>query len=585
MSSLLIVSIVIRLGVIVWAMAWSLVLLRRLKDWRMGFLTVVLSLMTLREGLTLLGNRDLGIISVISGAAEQPGIVLSIALFIAIPFLARMLTEWKRAEYALRQSESTFRVLAETAKSGIMISQGSRLVYLNPFAEALVGYSKEELLSMDASQLVHPDFREFVRERGEARRRGDRSPSRCELKINTKSGEEAWLDFAAAPMEFEGKTALLATAFDITERKRAEDELRKQKEILQRIFDRIPVMIAFIGEGDRIKLVNPEWERTLGWSLNEVEGNNLDILAETYPDPKYRQTVLDFIAESSGEWADFKTRVRDGRVIDTSWANIHLSDGTSIGIGQDITERKRAEDALRASEERYRDLVENARDIIYSHDLKGNYTSVNRAVERITGYAREEALKLNFEQAVAPECVETARQMIAAKLAGQKETVYDLEIIGKDGRRITVEVNTRLVLQDDVPIGIQGTARDVTERKQAEQALRESRAHLHAILDNCPAMIFDKDLDGRYRQINRQFERTFNLTPEKVLGRTDAEVFPPELAAAFRATDCAVLEAGRSLSLKNMPSTPTAFTLILSISFRSRTPPETSTPWVVFQPT
>src|SRR5882672_9339807 len=133
---------------------------------------------------------------------------------------------------------------------------------------------------------------------------------------------------------------------EITERKQAEDELRRQKEILQKIFDHIPVMINFVEADGHIKLVNREWERTLGWSLEEIRQQNLDIFAECYPDPQYRQEVLKFVAEAKGKWADFKTRVRDGRVIDTTFVRVHLSDGTSIGIGKDITERKQAEEAL-----------------------------------------------------------------------------------------------------------------------------------------------------------------------------------------------------------------------------------------------
>ncbi len=140
-----------------------------------------------------------------------------------------------------------------------------------------------------------------------------------------------------------------------------------------------------------------------------------------------------------------------------------------------LIERKRAQQELIQSEERYRDMVENAHDIIYSHDLEGNYTSINKAGERITGYTREEALKLNLAQTVAPEYLEKARQMIASKLADEEVTAYDLEIIAKDGHRVAIEVNTRLVYQNGVAVGVQGIARDVTERRQLEEQLRQSQ--------------------------------------------------------------------------------------------------------------
>lgn len=136
---------------------------------------------------------------------------------------------------------------------------------------------------------------------------------------------------------------LLAVIRDITDRKRAEAESRKQKEILQQIFDHLPVMLNFIDQDGHIQLVNRCWERTLGWSLEEIQQQNVDILVESYPDPQQRQAVVNAIAKANGEWNDFKARLRDGRLIATTWANIKLSDGTSIGIGQDITTRKQAE--------------------------------------------------------------------------------------------------------------------------------------------------------------------------------------------------------------------------------------------------
>jgi PAS domain S-box-containing protein len=141
----------------------------------------------------------------------------------------------------------------------------------------------------------------------------------------------------------------MALVEDITEHKRAEEDLRKQTEVLQKIFDHIPVMINLTGPDGRLKLVNREWERILGWRLEEIQKQDLDVIAECYPDSRDRHTVMNFRAAARGERGDFKTTTRDGRMIDTTWAVVKLTDGTTLGIGQDITERKRAEDQLNAS--------------------------------------------------------------------------------------------------------------------------------------------------------------------------------------------------------------------------------------------
>jgi PAS domain S-box-containing protein len=129
--------------------------------------------------------------------------------------------------------------------------------------------------------------------------------------------------------------------------------------------------------------------------------------------------------------------------------------------------------ALRISGARYRELFENANDIVFTVDLKGNFTSINRAGERLSGYDRNEVLSMNFSSFVAREHVEVAHFARQVKLSGEEEsTRYELEMVTKDGRRVPLEVNTRLIYEELRPVGVQGIARDITERKQAEQALR-----------------------------------------------------------------------------------------------------------------
>ena len=159
-------------------------------------------------------------------------------------------------------------------------------------------------------------------------------------------------------------------------------------------------------------------------------------------------------------------------------------------------ERRCAEDARRESEERYRELVENAHDLVYSHDLDGNYTSVNNACERVSGYTREECLKLNLTQVVAPEDLARVRWALGAKSISKSSSAYELNIIRKDGRKVTLEVNSRLMYRDGVPYAVHGIARDITLRKRAEMERQ-------AIADVVRGIISTNNLDELF-EIARQ---------------------------------------------------------------------------------
>lgn len=124
------------------------------------------------------------------------------------------------------------------------------------------------------------------------------------------------------------------------------------------------------------------------------------------------------------------------------------------------------------SEERYRELFENCRDAIYVHDLSGRYTLVNRAAEELSGYSREEILGKHYSNFVAPRHLKEARENFCRKLDVPTETTYEAEVVCKDGTRIPVEVSSRMVYEQGKPVGVQGTVRDITERKRAQEILQ-----------------------------------------------------------------------------------------------------------------
>src|SRR5581483_8577982 len=149
-----------------------------------------------------------------------------------------------------------------------------------------------------------------------------------------------------------------------------------------------------------------------------------------------------------------------------------------IAMIQDETARHSAEEALRASEERYRELFENANDVIFLHDLKGKIIAVNRAAEHLTGYSRAELQGKRFEELVAPEARDQTQDNIRAHLGGSATQHYELPILSKFGTHRFLEVSTRIVHRRGHPFAIQGIGRDITERKLAQQRLLESSREL-----------------------------------------------------------------------------------------------------------
>ncbi|MDT5157449.1 MAG: two-component system, cell cycle sensor histidine kinase and response regulator CckA [Acidobacteriota bacterium] len=335
-------------------------------------------------------------------------------------------------------------------------------------------------------------------------------------------------------------TILASTAAAALESASLYVQVRQAEEKYRLIFDNAVEGIFQSSLEGRFITVNPALARILGYdSPEEVCETITDITHQLYVDPARQAEATRLLEEQDVlQGFEFEAYRKDGEKIWLSANRRAVRSGSGVelyweGSLEDITEYKQAAAALQASEERYRDLVENARDIIYTHDLEGNYTSINKACERITGYTREETLSLSLKQAVAPEYLEKARWITSGKLMGEEGKFYDLEIIAKDGHRIAVEVNARMVFQDDVPVGVQGIARDITERKQAEARLRESEEKYRSIVETANEGICLINAEACASFVNQQMATMLGYTVAEMLGRPVLDfIFPADSAAA-----------------------------------------------------
>jgi PAS domain S-box-containing protein len=269
-----------------------------------------------------------------------------------------------------------------------------------------------------------------------------------------------------------------------SERERSEGELLKSEARYRALFETSQDGIMIVNDQGYYVEVNDSLCRILKTTKERLVGAHF---SEFIPPQVLKEAEKDF-AELKGFHAfsgEFPMMAADGETVELDWISRgNFVPGLHFCVAREVTERKRAQEQLQRSEEKYRSLLENANDIIYSHDLEGNYLTINRACEEVTGYTRKEILGgLNIAQVVVPEHVEYAREMTLLKLSDPSPTIYEVDIFTKDRRRLTLEVSTRISYRDGKPVAVEGIGRDITERKRIERAReelleREQRARL-----------------------------------------------------------------------------------------------------------
>ncbi len=395
----------------------------------------------------------------------------------------RDISERKRAEKALQESEEKFRLISEQSLVGIVIIQDEEIKYVNNAVSDLIGYPLKEMINWkpgEFAKAIHQDDKAFVVEQASKKQAGDKEVMvQYSYRIITKTGKMKWVEQYSKTIRYEGKFADLLIVLDITERKQAEENLRQKSNLLKTIFMATSDIFVLKDRQFVYKAVNPAFCKFLNLNEENIIGkSDFDL----FPAPEAENYRLDDekVVESG------QPQMKDEEVsggMGKRWlqvAKIPIIDETGACEGilcsvRDVTDRRRTEEALRKSESRHRELIERMPDGIYRSTPEGKLLAVNSALVKMLGYAsHEDLLKMDIPGDLYFSLED--RNEILAKLQKNKNQSYIFRLKKKDGSELWVEERGLEVCNPDgSTVYYEGVLRDITERKRLQKELARAQ--------------------------------------------------------------------------------------------------------------
>ena len=445
----------------------------------------------------------------------------------------REITDRKADHEALRLREEQYRAIFEGSADALVLwSRDIRIVDVNGAFTALYGYTREEIVgSTFGDRLPTLDVARRIKF---MQRAIDGETGQLETRTIRKNGEAFDVEIRYLPIRHRGEPHVLAIARDITERRAAEAALRASEEQYRAIFNASADALVLWDSQYRRVDVNLAYQRMYGWERDEVIGCGYE-----HPrfSPEYARPRLELVRRAlAGEscHAEFEAIRRDGTRVLTEVHAIpfrHRGEPHVLAIARDITERRRAEAALRASEERYRLLFEMESAAVVLVDSETlQLVDVNIAAVQMYGYPRDELMRLtatdlsNEPESTAPS-IRNGKGTLTIPLRWHRR---------KDGTIFPVEITANRLELDGRQI-VLATIRDITERKRAEQALRDSEAQYRAIFNASADALVLRDAGFRIVDVNATYEAMSGYTRDTVVGNDRVFANPPADAEAIRA--------------------------------------------------
>ncbi len=445
------------------------------------------------------------------------------------------ITEVKRAENLLRQSEEKYRLLAENAMDGIYIISTAGFEYVNPAFEKIFGYKEKEVCNRKFNffDLIHPEDRELVARREESRMKGEALSPQYSFRIVTKDKKIKYVEVNTVPLYGE-KLRVLGILRDITKRKINEEALQESEEKYRSVVEQTRYGIAIIQDGV-FKYVNQRLAEMGGFSVKELTGSpSKKFISAENLTKAHDYHMRRMAGEAVEPVYELEMRNKGGEKIyiefNTGAITYHGRPADLIVV-QDISDRKKAEEDVRESKERYKDLVEKAGVAILVDDREGNLRYCNTNYAELFGYSMEEMKKQTLWTLAHPSEVDRITQYHKARVEGKDApSRYEFRGVKKDGSIIHVEVNAMALKEDGNIVGTRCYMWDVTERKEAEDAILASEEKFKTLFNSASDAIFIHDLEGCFLEVNKVASERLGYSREELLKMTLMNIGLPPYA-------------------------------------------------------
>jgi PAS domain S-box-containing protein len=425
------------------------------------------------------------------------------------------ITESKRAEEKLRESEARYRAVIEGAHDMIQsVGLDGSIIFVNKSWLDTLGYTEAELSSLNLFDVIHPDSLAHCQELF-AKVMSGKPVHGIEAAFLTKDGRKILVEGNAAPRYIGNKVVASQGIFrNVTESKLKE---RDYQNIIHTTTDGFWI----VDSAGRFLDVNNAYCALTGYSREELLNMSImDIEAVEKPEETARR--IRRIIKTGHARFETRHRCKDGRIVDIEVSTTYAGadDGRLFAFLRDITARKEAEDALRESNKRFTDIVENALEWIWEVDARGKYTYASPVVEQILGYKPEEVVEKHFYDLFHPDDREVLKKVTLAAFA-EKQPFHQFlnRNIRKNGEIVWLSTSGVPILDEEgTLLGYRGADVDITERKQAEDALRESEAFQSGLLANSPIPISVINADSSVRYVNPALIKLTGFSAEELTG-------------------------------------------------------------------